>query len=536
MAAGAVAQELKPEDVLGQDREITVPQAVALGLEYNLNLQIQRNDPALARERVREAWGQWEPSLVGGYDREHTETPVASNLQALLGVTGNRTFDNTSTYNAGLVGVLPWGLSYSSGYKTAKLTSSSGITSLRPQYTSFWANQLTLPLLRNFYWGPVDLQVSRSRLQRDISDAQFKSFLTDGVFGVESAYWSLAAARSLERATKESVDTANDLLEQTKVQYQVGVVSKVIVTQAEAALAQRESDHIVALNEVGRAQDRLLTAILSPQIDDYANTTVRTEDPTFVPYDVNAQEALEKARSNRPELLAAEKTVEDADVFRRYAWNQKLPALDVTATYTPNGLSGTQKIPAGTPLGFRDDPNTPVSDPVLSVQPDFGFPTNRFGADDGFFRGNGFHNWGVGATLSVPLGNDTADARYVQRKIELRRAKTNLARTEQDVIVDVRTAVRELRSSIDRVTAAQRARVAQEESLHAEQERLRLGDSTPHQVSQFQDDLLRAESAEISALQTYRTAITALERAQGTLLEARGITVENERERGMDQY
>jgi len=55
-------------------------------------------------------------------------------------------------------------------------------------------------------------------------------------------------------------------------------------------------------------------------------------------------------------------------------------------------------------------------------------------------------------------------------------------------------------------------------------------------VQQFQTDFLTAQGNEINALQVYRTAITALERAQGTLLQARGISVENERERGMDRF
>jgi hypothetical protein len=191
----------------------------------------------------------------------------------------------------------------------------------------------------------------------------------------------------------------------------------------------------------------------------------------------------------------------------------------------------------GTPNDPNDDfyPAGTLNTPV-AVQPDFGFGRTPAAANSSFFDGHGFHSWSFIATFNYPLGNDTADSRYVQRKIDLRRAKTLLARTNQDVVLSVRTAVRELASSIEAVKAAQRARVASEETLRAEQERLRLGDSTPHNVLLFQNDLLTAESNEITQLQLYRTAITALERAQGTLLEARGISVEQERERGMDQY
>jgi hypothetical protein len=80
----------------------------------------------------------------------------------------------------------------------------------------------------------------------------------------------------------------------------------------------------------------------------------------------------------------------------------------------------------------------------------------------------------------------------VQSKILLRRAKTNLRLQEQSVTVDVRNSVRDLQSAIDGVKAAQRARIASEESLRAEQE-ARLGDSRPH-VLDYDEDLRLAES------------------------------------------
>ena len=256
-----------------------------------------------------------------------------------------------------------------------------------------------------------------------------------------------------------------------------------------------------------------------------------------MPYDVNPEAALEKARALRPELTAAQKAVENAEFDEKYAWNQKLPDLNVVASYANSGLSGEQKVPPGTPQGFRDDPSTPgVFDPIPIVQPALPFPTSRWGADNDFMSGDGEHSWGIRADLEVPIGNDTRDARHVQSKILLRRAKTNLRLQEQNVIVDVRNSVRDLQSAIDGVKAAQRARIALAETLRAEQERLRLGDSTPHTVLDFDQDLRLAEASEIRALQVYRTAIAALERAQGTLLDKLGVDVVEERERGVGGF
>jgi outer membrane protein TolC len=539
-----------PQEVLGQDRLITLDEAVALALENNLGLQVERLDPAFARERVRETEGAFEPDLVLGYDRQHVETPVASSVQSFFGTSGDRTTEDYFTYNGGVQGILPWGFGYSSGYSMQKLNSDSGIYALDPQYTANWRTELVVPLLRNLYWSTPDLLVRRSRVSQDITDENFQARLTDTIALVEAAYWSLAATRALDAAALKSVDTARDLLEQTKVQYQVGVVSKVRVTEAEAGLAQREFDHIVRVNETSAAQDRLLTAILAPGISDYLSTNIRTEEPTFVPYDVNAEAALEKARALRPELAAAQLAVTNAEYDESYAWNQKLPDLNVVGSYTNTGLAGEQKRQFGeevtgiaTPgptsvLITNPDGSQYYTNPILprGVQPNFGFPTSRWGADNDFMSGSGEHSWGIGALLVVPIGNDTRDARYVQSKILLRRAKTNLRLQEQSIIVEVRTAVRDLESAIDGVKAAQRARIASEETLRAEQERLRLGDSTPHTVLEYDEDLRVAESSEIRALQVYRTKIAELERAQGTLLEKLRIDVVDERDRGVGEF
>jgi outer membrane protein TolC len=209
-------------------------------------------------------------------------------------------------------------------------------------------------------------------------------------------------------------------------------------------------------------------------------------------------------------------------------------------------LAGRQKVAPGTiaesgiPL-VRPGPDetfgTPddIVIPLTAEAADLGFPKGRWDADNDFFDASGEHSWWVGGVLSVPITNETADARYVQSKIALRRAKTNLRIQEQDVVLDVRTAVRELQNSIDGVKAAQRARIASAETLRAEQEKLRLGDATPHDVLEFDTLLREAESSEIRALQVYRSAIVALERAQGTLLDSTGIRVEDERDRGIVQ-
>jgi outer membrane protein TolC len=173
---------------------------------------------------------------------------------------------------------------------------------------------------------------------------------------VERAYWELAAARANQVAAGKSVETARDALNITQVQYQVGVVSKVNVSQAEAGLAQREFEYIRLSNAASAAQDGLLTVILAPGISDYESTWIRTEEPTFVPYDVNAETALQKARELRPELAAAQLAVKNAEFDEKYAWT--LPGTGyarpgVAPGIEPGGKPGQRRRLRRQPDVFR---------------------------------------------------------------------------------------------------------------------------------------------------------------------------------------
>ena len=60
----------------------------------------------------------------------------------------------------------------------------------------------------------------------------------------------------------------------------------------------------------------------------------------------------------------------------------------------------------------------------------------------------------------------------------------------------------------------------------AEKVRLEYGESTPFRVLEKESDLVSAENQKIAALFTYRKSVVDLHRAQGTILQARNIVVE----------
>ena len=511
MPGFAGAQGLKPADILGREVELSLHDAIQLALENNLNLEVARTEPEVAEEGVLQATGAYDPFFAAAWGYEDAETPSANRVEDAAGGVTDSVSTESWNYNAGFQGTLPLGLDYSSNWNLTRTESSSGFFSLSPDWRAVWENELRIPLLKDLVDNPTDITVKRSRVASNLSIEDFRRQLEDEIREVERAYWSLTANLEARRVAEKSLETARSLFEQTQVQYEVGVVSRVAVTQAVAGVAERESSLIVARNLADSSQDNLLNRIVAPGPAGYASTTVLPESPTLVEYEVDLDETVRLALATRPELGVARARVEDAELAATLAANQRLPDLDLVGGYDLQGLSGSTKPPPPTPT--------------------FTGPSKSTDSMQDFFRASGDHSWSFRAEFSVPLPNTTARSVYAQRRIELRRARTNLRQSEQQVILEARRAARNLRSALEAIEAEERAKEAASESLRAEQERLRLGDSTPFDVLQFEEDLAEAENSLVRALQLYRNAITDLERAQGRLLQSRRIVLQEELER-----
>ena len=490
---------------------LTLREALRLALENNLDIELARYQPAISEEQLRGAEGVFDPQLFADYDYSHDETPVASNIIDFASDpngTDPRTTITTESgrWDAGMSGLIPLGLEYSSQYEFSRNRSDSPFAGVDPEYNAQWVTLVTLPLLKDLVTNDASILVARSALARDRSYDDFQAQLTDLLVATEKRYWGLAAARANTRVADKSLETATELLEQTRVQYEVGVVSRVEVVQSEAGVAQREFELIVAENEEGAAHDQLLNAVFAPGERVFEERRVVTERAVFVDYEVDVDVATAKALELRPELASARSLVDDARLKLDLAENQVLPTLDLIGRYQFDGLSGRSE--------------------TASV-----IPPNRRDSYDDFFKASGNRSYTIGGQFSIPLGNSTAKAAETEAAIEFRRARTSLRREEQRVILDARSAVRDLRSSIEGIQAAERNRVAQSETLDAEQERLRLGDSTPFQVLQHEEDLAQAERQLIRSLQVHRNAIADIDRAQGTLLDRLNISVRDQLER-----
>jgi outer membrane protein len=508
----AVMRHAGPVPLDGGVLKLSLGDAVHYSIQRSLDVELLRFDPLIAEEDLGAAWGAFDPQLYGQGGYQKTETPTASQIL------GNVLLAQEEwNGEAGLRGQFPWlGGTYQVGYTGSEVLTNSRVSVLSPEFRSGFTATVRQPLLRGLFWSQEWTLVRLGRIGVDLSREQFASDLMNLVQTTEDAYWGLIAAQDSTRVARKSLETATALLEQTQAQYEVGVVSRVEVVQSEAGVADREFNLIRAQAVERNAQDALIDAVLGPYLEPESEIVVeatdRPEDTTIRA--VSAAAATEHAFARRPEIRLARKEIERRKVELKAASNSRLPQLDVLANYGKAGIAGTVSPDCADFVTGR------------ACGPPPGIASEWHAADNDLFNSRAGENYGVSGVLSIPLGNTAARHQYNRSEFELRRAETSLVRLEQSIVSDVRRAARNLAASVEGIEAAERAEAAAAEQLRAERVRLEHGESTPFDVLQREEDLVRAQAQKILAQQTYHNSITALDRAQGTILERHSIVVD----------
>jgi outer membrane protein len=490
------------------DLALSLEDAIRMGLENNLDVEVVRFSPYIAFEDVEQAWGAYDPELFADFAYQNIQ------LENSFSLTG-QALSKQREYagGGGFRGLIPMlGSSYSLRYDSGRYTTNSGVEALSPKYESTVNLSLTQPLLRNLIWNQPWFQLRSSRIVYQSSLDQFRKDVMDVVQGIQNLYWNLIASEDQVRVAEKSLETATALLDQTRTQYDVGVVSRVEVVEAEAGVAQRDFELIRAQNRYRNSQDDLIDAVLGTGLTADSTLQIQPTDrpDDYIPFAIDPAAAVAIAFEQRPEIALVEQEIEQRDISLRFAKNQRLPSLDARVSYGNQGLSGRQ----------NDDLN-PAFAPPMPIP-----PTDWGTSMDHFFTNSAAEQFVAGAIFSIPIPNTSARHRVSQAQLELRRANSQKRRLEQSIILEVRTAIRNLSDSQKGIEAARRATVAASEQLRAERIRLEYGESTPFDVLLRESDLVSAQSEEINAFQAYRTSATGLDRAQGTILRNSNIAID----------
>jgi outer membrane protein len=486
--------------------ELTLDDAVERALDRNLELAVERLNPAtfdLSLARIRAAY---RPTVSTTFGQQSRINPPTSTLN------GGTVVDNdTTTYNSGISQALPWlGGQFNFQFNNNKQVSSNLFNNYNPAFNSNFAATLTQPLLRGLLIDTNRQQLRVTSINRDISETQLRGTVATTLANVRNAYWELLYATQAVDVARGSLQLAERLVADNRARVEVGTMAPLDVVQADAEAATRRQALTTAEATLRTAELTLKRLIVNGTDDPLWRAMITPVDrPTFRAEGIDVETAVRKALSERTDIEVARKTVQSNDVTLKFMHNQTMPALDLTAQYGAVGLGGTQYQRQG----------SGVTSTIIGTVP--GGYTDAWRT----LTARDFPNWNVALTLSYPIGESATEANYARAKIQYNQAAAQLRAIELSIATEVTNAALQVESNLKRYEASTAARELAETRLQAEQSRFEVGLSTNFFVVQAQRDLATQQNSELRALLDYRRSLVDFERVQQAPAAGRGSTV-----------
>jgi outer membrane protein TolC len=541
---------------------LSAQDVIALALENNVDIAIQRYGPYLAREVLRRAQG-------GGALRDIGQ-PIAPGPTSvsLEGVNVNSVglAESGSGVSSGGGIVVQYGaqpppldpvLYLYSNFVHQTIPESNLTLSLTPtliwDYQTYAAQfsqsfltgtyaQLSYGSTRNRYNSPLynidpyttgylDLYVTQNLLQGfgiavnnrnirvaknnlKVTDIQLKLQVIATVSAVLNLYWDLVSFNEDLRIKQEALNTAQQLHEGNQHQVELGTLPAIEVTRAAAEVSAAKESLLIAQTNVAQQETVLKNAlsrnaVVNQTLDEVHIISLdhiavpETEDLKPTPELVNL------ALAQRPEIAKAKINIESSNINLSGSKNYLLPTLVANFELTNNGLSG---------------PVNPASAGLSLVA-----PPAYVGGYGNLLRqvfSRDYPNYSAGFSLNIPFRNRVAQADYVADQLGLRQSQLQYQKTVAQIRVDVKNAVIGLQQARARYETAVATRSLAQQTLEAEQNRFRFGESTIATVVQAQRDLAGDQSAEVQAMANYTHAKVAFDQAVGQTLDVNSVSME----------
>ena len=482
---------------------LSLEDCILKAMKNNIGVAIEILNPELSDLGISLAREKFLPSLNLSYNKRDTVRTSASFLESADLVSTIR-----GSYTADISQLVPTGGTFSIAIDGYKSDTSQRLQTINPSYGTTLTFSFNQPLLRNFGLKLTRREIIIARNNLDISESQLQRVLQQTVYNVEEAYWNLVSSIENLKVRQQSLGLAQELLEKNKRAVEVGTLAQIEILSAESAVASRQADILQAQAAVKDNEDRLkiILNITAEGIPEDINI-VPADKPALEERRITLDEALRTAMANRPDLQGTRLGIKNQEMNLSFAKNQLLPNLSFSASYWSPGLSGTYYI---------YDQAHPFDPPIGIVE----HGSSEAWKDTFNFK---YENWSAGITLDIPLNSVFSRANYAQAKVNLEQSQLRLKDAEQQIFLEVKSAVRAVQTNFERVQAYKAARELAERTLEAEEEKFKVGISTPYFVLQYQTELTTAQTNELGAVIDYNLSLARLQRAMGVNLREKNI-------------
>jgi outer membrane protein len=354
--------------------------------------------------------------------------------------------------------------------------------------------------------------------QKNIRGAQetFRSQLLNVVANVLNLYWDLVTDDDDLAVRQRAVDQAQKFYDDTRKQIELGVVPRFEASRAQSGLSTSQQQLAIARATAQEQENLLKNAVSRNGLEDplLDGAQVVPLDRIEVPEQDNLpslRELVAKALANRPDIALTKINDETAAISAEGTANGVLPSLQGFAAVSASGLSGT----ATPPFVYKGQ--------IYAADPYYvGGLGNALGQ---VFRDN-FPTRSAGALFQGTVHNHVAQGDYGIEQLQLRQGDLVERRNMNQLVVDISNYMVALRQARSRYSQAVDSRKLQQELLDKSQQSFSFGAATISEVETAEAALVAAQETEVTSLAAYSHARISLDQVLGQTLDVNHVSVD----------
>ncbi|HTX39790.1 MAG TPA: TolC family protein [Bryobacteraceae bacterium] len=379
---------------------------------------------------------------------------------------------------------------------------------LEPQMGSNVALVYYQPWLQQFGIHLNDYQIRIARINADASREAFRAQLVDLVASVSNSYWDYVNSRDELKLRQRAFAITQKFRDDTRYEISLGALAGVELPRAEAEVASRRQDLAIAQATMRQRSTTLKEALSHTEDPALEAAEIIPLDHIEVPEVEEPLPALRQLLTNamekRPDVAMARFRDQTDEISLLGTTNPLLPTLYTVLRTYDRGVAGTPQASGGqAPPGF----------------------VGQYGTALGQIFRRDFGNESAAISFSAPIGNRAAQGDYGIDQLKYRQGQLQSQRDNNQILVEISSGVIALRQARARYETARESRVLQEQLLAAEQQKS-YGTATFNYIMIDQRALIAAQLAELAATSAYARTRVMLDQTLGQTLEKNRITLE----------
>ncbi len=325
-------------------------------------------------------------------------------------------------------------------------------------------------------------ELRSSRLGMESAEERYQRTREAIIFETAALFLDVLLSQELLEIERENLEAGRQQLEQVEAQVEVGMRPIVDQYSQESVVANNELSVIQSENALNLNKLRLARILQLDPLGEFDFVAPGIREEEMEVRDYNLREMIQMAMANRSDVRASELELRQSRHALSVSQGARLPQVSLSASLSS---------------AYRDR--------QVDVDPDTGAPIQgtTMPFSDQFFDAN--INRGIGFNVSIPIFNRWQTRNQIQqRQIDFRNAELQLDDLRQEVFLELQQAYNDYTGYAQELEATERALIAAERAYETEQERYNVGSATLIELTNANNEFVRASSNRVQAM--YRFA------------------------------